>query len=337
MIMQKQLITELLRIFQAIQILNPDSFAFGGRTFTALAQGYNLEQSANLLIPKLQQAIYAHGYCRKFQGTLVDETSMGLQHDENFIKDLTEANANREHWDTDWQIRQILPNGQITAAKGSIVRLVQPGEYVVQGMVGTPPFPGMAVNLFVQGGSAIMQPGFYFVFGEALADQQDESDLVRFYWHISETGAVILTRLLTNTLNRFQVPFRFKCLTNPHLYDRSDAAVLYVAKRYYRLTVEILNDLYRELEKYLKADPPMFSKQLKMGLGFAEDPYTGESFGMSRCRMVAEGIWNAYVQGLTTGEARLQEFIQQFERQGYDFNRPYLNPGSADFYDFPEI
>ena len=30
-----------------------------------------------------------------------------------------------------------------------------------------------------------MQPGFYYAFGEALADQQDDFGVVRLYWNVT--------------------------------------------------------------------------------------------------------------------------------------------------------
>src|SRR5436305_14389954 len=63
----------------------------------------------------------------------------------------------------------------------------------------------------------------------------------------------------------------------------------------YVLIVELLVDVYQAVKDNLKPETPLFTKRLAAGLGFAEDPGNGESFGMSRCRIVAEGLWSAYV------------------------------------------
>jgi hypothetical protein len=46
---------------------------------------------------------------------------------------------------------------------------------------------------------------------------------------------------------------------------------------------------------------------------------------------VAEAIWNAHNRGLPEGQ-RLQAVKEHFRKHGFDFDRPYLNPGSVDQY-----
>jgi hypothetical protein len=160
--------------------------------------------------------------------------------------------------------------------------------------------------------------------------------LVRFYWHVSAAGAAPLVAGLTQALNRFAIPFRFKCLSMAQLYDRTDPAVLYLAKRYYRIAAEVLPAAYKAVHPFLLADTPLFSKPLAAGLGFAENPKSGESFGMNRCRLAAEAICNAHARGIDAADARLSDIAAAFEAAGLSLDRPYLNPGSADHYAFAE-
>ena len=182
-----------------------------------------------------------------------------------------------------------------------------------------------------------MHPGFYYVFGEALGDQQDDSGLLRFYWNIRADGAVSLVRLITENLNRFQVPFRFKIVNNPNGFDRSDTAILYVAQRYYRLVAELIAEVRQKVSDQLESDTPLFSKQLFPGLGLAEEPTTGESFGQQRCRILGEALWNIYEQNLEEDETQLNEIRKQLELNGINPDLPYLNAGSIGDYDFPFV
>ena len=66
-----------------------------------------------------------------------------------------------------------------------------------------------------------------------------------------------------------------------------------------------------------QAWPKAFSElegALAPGLSLVEDPNNGESFGMNRCRIFAEGIWNAFAKGLTDRDSRLHEVKQRFAR-----------------------
>jgi hypothetical protein len=79
---------------------------------------------------------------------------------------------------------------------------------------------------------------------------------------------------------------------------------------------------------------PLFTLRLAPGLAFAEDPGTQESFGMCRSRILAQGIWQAHVQGIRGTAERLKVVEQQFQSQGVSLARPWLNPGSADEFQF---
>jgi hypothetical protein len=180
-----------------------------------------------------------------------------------------------------------------------------------------------------------MHHGFYHVFGEALGDDQDDQELLRFYWNIKAEGGVKLVRLLTRSLNRFQLPFRLKILNNPATYIRADAAVLYLSSRFYHLAAELINNIHQQLTGQMDPDTPLFSKRLASGLGLAEEPKTGESFGQQRCRILARALWMAYEKKIEDDDSRLQEISTELQANGIDAEFPYRNIGSAEAYDFP--
>ena len=334
--MQEALSAELLRIAQAVTFPAPDSVALSGRTAPYAATAMpGVIPAANPVVAQLQQLLYDACYCRRFDAA-APEAKPATAGDPRFIETLSAANASRERWDGGWQIQQTLPSSQVVAVKGAITRMVWPGEFLGHGPPGLPPRPGTEISLFAPRESRTMQPGFYFVFGEALGDQEEETSLVRFYWHVDTAGAAPLVAGITQALNPFAIPFRFKCLAMPELYERSDAAILYLAKRYYRIAAELLPEIYPAVRPFLGTSIPLFSKRLADGLGFAENPKTGESFGMSRCRLVADAICSAHARGIDTAEGRLHEIATSFAAAGLSVERPYLNAGSADRYDFQQ-
>jgi len=50
---------------------------------------------------------------------------------------------------------------------------------------------------------------------------------------------------------------------------------------------------------------------------------------MNRCRIVAEGLWAAHVEGLTSVEQRAARVAAQFEAYGLSLPRAHLNPAST--------
>ena len=102
---------------------------------------------------------------------------------------------------------------------------------------------------------------------------------------------------ISGDLNRWEVPFRFKTPSHPGMFARTDTAVLYAPRRYAHFTRELVAEIHSAIRPFLRDDVPLFTLRLAPGLAFAEDPGTQESFGMCRSRILAQGIWQAHVQG----------------------------------------
>jgi hypothetical protein len=330
---------ELTEVLRAVTILSPQAFVFAGQVVNvvpgALGTLPALYSQQDPLLTQLLFYLYQFCYCTRFD-TMLEQLPPTPGMDERFVQELSAANASQERWDAGWIIDSALPGGQLLVRKDSLARTVWPGEFLAPQTFGRTPGPGATISVYVPRESLTMQPGFYFAFGEAVADVQDDMSILRFYWNLRDTGAAILLQGLTTRLNRFQVPFRFKCLTTRAHYRRRDAAVLFVGKRFYHIVAELVGGVRNEVAGYLDADTPLFTKRLAPGLGLAEDPGNMvESFGMSRCRILAEGLWKAYQQGAQTEQDRLQIVTQQFVGYGLRLEQPYLNAGSVDRYAFP--
>jgi hypothetical protein len=243
---------------------------------------------------------------------------------------LIAANASRPAWDEGWRIDQILDEGRILARKGGAARSFLPGEYLTRRGLGVGPEAGKPVGIFLPEGSADLQPGFYHAFGETACEFEDSGQTLRFYWNVSAEGAPRLMEAVTHDFNRFQVAFQFKCGTRTAHYPRRDAAVLYLHLRYYAIAAMLVERVHARVSAWLDAGTPLFARRLADGLGFAEDP--GDSFGKHRCKILAA------VMAATRGkpaEERLEEVRREFERSGLSLDRPWLNAGSVDRYEFP--
>jgi len=248
----------------------------------------------------------------------------------NLTPFLEGANRSRASWDEGWKIDQMLGDGRILARKGAVARAFLPGEYLTQLGVGSGPKAGALVNIFIAPGSAELQPGFYYAFGETVSEFQENEQTVRFIWNVTAEGAPRLMEAITREFNRFQIPFRFKCSSRVSEYPRRDAAVLYLHARYYPIAALVAEKVHAQISPWLAAGTPLFTKRLAGGLAFAEDP--GESFGENRSKILAAAMVASH--GKTLDE-RMAEVRRQFEQRGLSFHQPWLNPGSVDCYMFP--
>jgi hypothetical protein len=258
-----------------------------------------------------------------------------LSIDFGLLEAMSLANTTRERWEHGWTIARIQQHGQILAQKGSVQRNLWPGQFVSKDGPASMPRQGAEISVFYARESRSLQTGFYYAFGEVPEDDASAFGLVRLYWNISFEGAPRLVGLLTSRLNRFHVPFRLKAATARSQFNRTDVAVVYLAKRFFHIVAELMLDVHPEIEDALGDDVPLFSKRLAKGLGVAEDPGTGESFGQSRCRRLAESVWNCYQRGEKRPQARWEEFRRLLKERGIDPRHPHLNAGSLDWYELP--
>jgi class II lanthipeptide synthase len=177
-----------------------------------------------------------------------------------------------------------------------------------------------------------LSPGYYMALGDRGLPSDNPEGVVRFYWNLrSETASRFLTAALWG-LNAAGLAFRLKVVNDPDEYRRCDAGVLYVRKPDCQTALGIVETVYYEVGRELKSATPGFTKRLARGLALAEDPGDGDSFGMHRCMLLAEGIVRAHEQGRSSLGDRLMVVDQCFLDAGLNLDAPFLNAGSVDSY-----
>lgn len=316
----KSLREELAEIFATLQIHSPTAFSFRSEAPVPVSGNGHAA-----LLDALRNTLYSSCYTRY-------AASGANAAPQNLVPILSQANQSQDRWDPGWSIYQLAGDGRISVQKGERSRSAVIGEYATNKAPGHPAQVGDQVNLRVCPGSADLQAGFYFSFGNALSDQFDEYALLRFYFNVRAEGAAELLRAISTRFNHYAIPYRYKTLSEASAYTRADAAVLYLAKRYYHIAAALLCALAEPLDATLRDAVPMFCKTLRPGVGMAEEPGTGESFGMHRCRLVAEGVIDAWAGGSQSVAARLDAVQKRFSAAGIALDTPYLNAKSVDLY-----
>lgn len=337
-----ELLAELQRIVEAVTILSKDSYRFAGREFRATEPGSAPRKpenrSANPTLASLHRLIYRQCYVCRFSGRVADHTWQ-IDGRSDFGEELAAAAGSEPSWDAGWEIQEIEPSGAILARKNGVARRFLPGSFITHTGPGVFPKPDTHATIYTPAGSNTTQPDYFLAFGQTVSPEDENYNIVRFYWNIAADGAACLLQELSRRLNRFQVPFVLKCVNDRRLFFRRDAAVLYINKRYYPVAAMLIEDVHEHVRPHLEADTPLFTRPLAPGLAFAEDP--GESFGMNRTRIVAEALWRSYQKGHSTAERRLKEVVARFRAQRVSLERPWLNPSpggeTVDPYQFPFV
>jgi hypothetical protein len=192
------------------------------------------------------------------------------------------------------------------------------GEYVTtRGRAGFPPRTGDRVRVLDRPGSVI-QEGWWRTWGGRWDPQAAPEELVRVYLRPRPGDVGRLVRAATTALSGTD-RWLLKVAVTPEQLERPDACVVYLtgAER------EALRTVVTEAVSGLTAgEPPPLTEVLADGVGWAEDPGTGQSFGEVRCAAVAAAY--ARLRGGDVGaDAWLDLVAGELLRNGLDPSAPH--------------
>ena len=281
-------------------------------------------QVRELLTNQLTNTLYATFYC----GIPSDQKKRFIpatKERNGFMEFLSYSNNSKPDPDKNWQVYAVDPQGNAFAQKNGELRQVLPNSFVPD-----PMYPTLAVNQTIsfvrQRENKVAQPVFYYVFSDTY--MAPDCPMVRIYWNIKPEGAALLIDRLTKVLNGYRIPFQFKCLNHPDLYHRNDSAVLYFDKADLSIIQLLLKPIIEVVRPYLVDRLPLFVDPLDTGVGMAEDPGNGQSFGMDRVSVIAEALVTAFEDDLTDHDARKAWVIECLKQKGISHERMSVNTHS---------
>lgn len=223
-----------------------------------------------------------------------------------------------------WRVLEQLGGGALAVQRGTVTRRVEPGEYLFEGAPARA-VRGHQVNLQRASWTTQLDPAFVYLFSRARADAQDDECMVRYYLAPRPAQLAEVVQALRHTLDQASLPYMLKYPSDSSEWLRHDAVVLYVAARHAHQVHSLLGRYSQWLGQRLRAQVPLWTNALLPGLGFAQDPNDGRSFGESRCRALALGLLDA-----TSAPDAMEAIHRRFEAQGIDWQRPHLESDALD-------
>jgi type III HopA1-like effector protein len=169
--------------------------------------------------------------------------------------------------------------------------------------------------------------GHYVLLGRPVHDALTGRQ-VRFYWNLAAEGGPAFVHELSTRFERGHIPFQAKLPVLPQGYARVDTGVLYVSDDEVEVALDAVAATYAALGGAMRPDVPLFTHEVAPGLGFAESPPNGDSFGMHRCDLIAEGFTRAYERGVSDAAERLAVVKERLTQYGLDVDRFAFNPHS---------
>jgi len=187
--------------------------------------------------------------------------------------------------------------------------------------------PGQAIRIAVA--RETVTASHFAVFGRAIADAASGRQ-VRFYWNLAPAGAAPFIGAVTQSFERRRIPFHAKVPIAPLGYRRADGGVLYLDAEDVEAALDLVAAVRQEVAAFLRPETPLFARPLVPGVAFAESPPGRESFGINRCRLLAEGL----VQGFMAGKPAEVAMLERLLAYGIAPEAPERNPATAYPYRF---
>jgi hypothetical protein len=320
---------------RATVFYSPTEYSWFGRHSEQLSptikRALTSETARSYLLYTLQSQLYADFYCRGIampvrQGTGGHSVPASTL---SFVRDLVDANSGSGYWDEGWDVSSVAGDEVVLHKEGLALR-ARPRDCLIPESRSIE--PGVQLSLRFPKDSLSISPGFYMAHSDEAFAAGDSETLLRIYWNLTREGAVPFMGSATSMLNQAHLAFRLKVLNDPDQFDRCDAAVIYVRKRDFDAVFEIVGEIYPEVDPFLRPATPAFTKPIAPGVAVAEDPAQGESFGMHRCGLLADGMIRAHEQGREADHERLRTVEERFAKAGISLEKPFLSPGSHDDY-----
>jgi hypothetical protein len=269
---------------------------------------------------------------QNLQLDLENNSIMGI--DTTFFQRLDEANSGQGFFDRGWQVLAVADDDTLVVKKGELRLYVQREKYLTE----TEQHAQLGDIVVIKMPKNRMQSGFYMAVGDkGFSHSQSGDVLVRIYFNLTPDGSIAVMESLTKGLNEVDIPFSFKVLYNPQDYNRYDSGVLYFDRQDYAAVMQVIRSFYNLHRSHFKAEIPLFTKQLAIGLGLAEEPdkkfAERESFGMNRCQIIANGLLESFDRGSNSVDDRMAAILEQFNRVGISLEQPHLNSDSLDIYE----
>jgi hypothetical protein len=264
------------------------------------SDGFSAGDRRRFLVDAVTNCLYENFYCTGGATGYIESSpdERSAQHSP-FVQAILNANNTRIAWSELKVLR--VTRSVVVSSGGSVAIHTDRASPLLQTVDGRriskadgtnfPPFVRVGARSWTLSGS----PGFILMIGER--EPRTAVTLQRTYWSLRHTGAAEFVAAATYHLNRQHVPFRLKVLAEPPFYSkRLDVAVVYLDLRTENAR-DGLVETFRETGHRLRSEVPAMTRRIATGLAVAEDPGEGMSFGMHRCRLIAE----AFVQGAESG------------------------------------
>lgn len=336
----KFLHSDIKRVIDAVLFTSETSY-FIGPTYRTLETIINTNLSgagpAPAKVPattreKILNALLADIYTHFYSAEKNNTAAASSFKKNKFILQLSQANTGNGTWEKGWMLM-----GEEQGTGKMIVQKNNVRFFVEKEKVRREDESNYNTPCMVRTEKEILDEnsGFYYAFGDTdktqVAGYADQT--TRFYWNLTPQGAIRFLHLLTTQLNERKIAFRAKVISDPLKYVRTYSGILYMDSSQLEKALTTIEYVYQNTKSFMNPEVPLFVKQIYPGLGFAEDPVNGLSFGISRSKLIAETLYDCFQQGINEQERIEDTLFDSFIEAGFSPSHPYAQEAKITYYE----
>jgi len=150
---------------------------------------------------------------------------------------------------------------------------------------------------------------------------------VRVYWSLTKEAVEAFVARTVDLIARCSLSLSAKVAERTEMYTRADAAVMYMSETTYRSAIPHLLGIYSAISDHIKPTTPSLTLKLADGVGLAESPIDGRSFGQFVCAALTGGVSRIGRERVKSVCDKLAVLRQSIETVGSDADAVYLQPG----------
>lgn len=320
---------QVTSVVSATRVISDRGFSWFGkrppRLPAALLRSLSDDVRRAYLSQALSEHLYGYFYVKGHASPMHWEAPPGQERLGALTADLRRANAGEGRWDPGWSIADPPPDAEPTTAPTTMLIARDRLTFSVLAPHLVTVTDGGRAALWIPGELARRSPGYYLAVSDLPLDA--DRPVVRTYWNAGPRGAVALMADLTASLRGAGIAYQLKAVDDPRGYDRCDPVVLYLASADYEAARPALAAAGARVAAQLRGRVPALTRQIAPGVGLAEDTDNGGSYGMHRCRLLADALIET--GGAPGGlDARVRVVTETLASGGVDPDAPYLRPGS---------
>jgi HopA1 effector protein family len=322
--------TILKQIAQAVRITDTTVQWFDDTLFrlSASIRHQSREEQLSSLSWSLREVLYTHFYTvgrPVLSGELAALRSVASHH--SLSSDLHKANPGNGRLENGWRfVRPGHRLGTIVVRKDGLTVTALSSDINMMG--GAALMDEADLILRVSAGKMSVSPGFYVAHSDI--DLDYTHDLTRFYINVAPSFAPLLLRALFQSLNKDFLSFDLKVASDISLYHRADVAVLYVPRSSGKVALRNIRRVLAQCPDMVRPAVPSLVYKLSAGFGVADSPPDGQSFGIDRCRIIADALVS--VRANPNVNERFSAIALAFKNEGLCVDRPHLGVGVEEIY-----